>query len=49
MAQKKEITNTDLTKVEPITDNQKLVFKFNKYSKCPTGNYSMGSENLKST
>ena len=27
MAQKKEITNTDLTKVEPITDNQKLVFE----------------------
>ena len=31
MAQKKEITNTDLTKVEPITDNQKLVF--NSYKK----------------
>ena len=24
---KKEITNTDLVKVEPITDNQKLVFE----------------------
>ena len=31
MAQKKEITNTDLTKEEPITDNQKLVF--NSYKK----------------
>ena len=31
MAQKKEITNLDLTKVEPITDNQKLVF--NSYKK----------------
>ena len=31
MAQKKEITNTDLLKVEPVTDNQKLVF--NSYKK----------------
>ena len=23
---KKDITNTDLVKIEPITDNQKLVF-----------------------
>ena len=31
MAQKKEITSSDLTKVEPVTDNQKLVF--NSYKK----------------
>jgi predicted ribonuclease YlaK len=31
MTQKKEITNTDLTKVEPVTDNQKIVF--NSYKK----------------
>ena len=31
MAQKKEITNLDLTKVEPVTDNQKIVF--NSYKK----------------
>ena len=31
MAQKKEITNIDLVKVEPVTDNQKLVF--NSYKK----------------
>jgi len=31
MAQKKEITNSDLTKVEPVTDNQKIVF--NSYKK----------------
>ena len=31
MAQKKEITNVDLLKVEPVTDNQKLVF--NSYKK----------------
>ena len=31
MAQKKEITSSDLTKIEPITDNQKLVF--NSYKK----------------
>ena len=27
MAQKKEITSSDLTKIEPITDNQKIVFE----------------------
>ena len=26
MGTKKDITNTDLVKIEPITDNQKLVF-----------------------
>ena len=26
MGSKKDITNTDLVKIEPITDNQKLVF-----------------------
>ena len=31
MAHKKEITNLDLTKVEPVTDNQKIVF--NSYKK----------------
>ena len=31
MAQKKEITSSDLTKVEPVTDNQKIVF--NSYKK----------------
>ena len=31
MAQKKEITSSDLTKVDPVTDNQKLVF--NSYKK----------------
>ena len=31
MAQKKEITNIDLVKIEPVTDNQKLVFEsYNK-------------------
>ena len=27
MAQKKEITSSDLTKIEPVTDNQKMVFE----------------------
>jgi len=27
MAQKKDITNSDLLKIEPVTDNQKLVFE----------------------
>ena len=27
MSKKIEITNTDLVKIEPITDNQKLVFE----------------------
>ena len=27
MAQKKDITNSDLVKIEPVTDNQKLVFE----------------------
>ena len=27
MAQKKDITNSDLVKIEPVTDNQKVVFE----------------------
>ena len=33
MSKKKEVTSGDLVKIEPITDNQKLVFESYKQGK----------------
>ena len=33
MSKKKEISSTDLVKIEPITDNQKLLFEGHKANK----------------